>query len=80
MASLLGTAICQACTRYAPPNTWADPPVLVGTCEAFPEGIPVAIRTGGDHRTPVEGDGGVVFELEPGMESWLQAWEIDQAS
>lgn len=73
------TSICQACEHYWPANPWTDP-VTEDACVAFPDGIPVSIRNGGDHRTPVEGDGGVVFELEPGKEAFLQAWEITNAT
>ena len=34
------------------------------TCKAFPEGIPLGILMNTiDHRKPIEGDGGIIFEL-----------------
>lgn len=37
-----------------------------GVCEAFPSGIPMAIRLGeADHRYPVHGDKGVQFSPKP---------------
>ena len=37
-----------------------------GTCAAFPGGIPDAITTGAaSHSTPVPGDGGITFTLDP---------------
>ena len=35
------------------------------TCDAFPQGIPAEIVFGHPHDTPVEGDGGIQFELRP---------------
>jgi len=39
-----------------------------GTCKAFPNGVPLGIRTNNlDHRKPIEGDKGIRFELDPKM-------------
>jgi hypothetical protein len=32
------------------------------TCDAFPGGLPAAILAGYDHRKPLDGDNGIVFE------------------
>ena len=32
------------------------------TCDAFPDGIPMAILRNGEHFLPVPGDNGIVFE------------------
>ena len=32
------------------------------TCDAFPNGIPMAILRNGEHFLPVAGDNGIVFE------------------
>jgi hypothetical protein len=49
--------ICHLC-RHRHPN-----PGVGMRCEAFPYGIPFAIRMGVvDHRKPVDGDRGIQFE------------------
>ena len=38
---------------------------MLGTCAAFPQGIPSEIKTGEvDHSVPIEGDNGVQFEFD----------------
>ena len=40
---------------------------LDGTCDAFPDGIPMSILTNTfDHRQPHDGDHGIQFEPVPG--------------
>ncbi|MBB4772814.1 hypothetical protein [Actinomadura livida] len=49
-------------------------------CDAFPEGVPNEIyRAGFDHRNPFEGDRGIRFELRPGGERALAAYEASIA-
>lgn len=46
--------LCSGCFFYIPDD---------GSCKAFPRGIPDEIlRLGGDHRTTVGGDRGIVFQ------------------
>ena len=55
---MMGPApVCLDCKRYHK-DSWN--PL---TCDAFPKGIPAEILVGGDeHKSPVEGDGGLLFE------------------
>lgn len=63
--------ICDACSRLGPKP---DGPGLA--CEAFPAGIPDAILVEGfDHRQAFDGDNGVRFQLEPGADGRLAAYE-----
>ncbi|TDD61115.1 hypothetical protein [Actinomadura rubrisoli] len=49
-------------------------------CDAFPERVPGEIYVGGfDHRQPFEGDNGIRFELRPGGEKALAAYESSLA-
>ena len=41
------------------------------TCRAFPQGIPPQVLSGElDHRAPVIGDGGVIYEALPVGQVW----------
>jgi len=69
----LGPPICMSCARMA-----RGPNAAVGTCEAFPEGIPDDIWLGGyDHRLPYPGDEGVLFSLalSPDAAAGLEAYD-----
>jgi hypothetical protein len=46
------------------------------TCTAYPDGIPVDINRGGDHREPRSDDNGLQYTLRPNYEDELQMWEI----
>jgi hypothetical protein len=64
MTSLL-TPMCYSCVHLG--TTQPD-----GTlpCAAFPYGIPTDILEGqANHRTPVEGDDGIVYEQKPDAET-----------
>lgn len=58
---------CDPCRHYVPPpfppgaikGEWS-----VGTCAAFPDGVPALIWAGGfDHRDPHPDDNGIQFEM-----------------
>ena len=58
--SLGGPSLCPGCARLRPEEAPYGP--VRGTCDAFPDGIPVAIWAGGhDHRLPFPGDRGLRF-------------------
>jgi len=60
--------LCRACSHYR-----GD-----GKCAAFPGGIPDDILLfGADHRTPVLGDGGIVFDPKSDSESQQLASDWD---
>jgi len=60
--------LCLSCTRYKYESGIDPDGHETGTCEAFPEGIPVAIDSGGfDHRKPFAGDNGILFDPLPGV-------------
>lgn len=65
--------ICDSCRRV---DLDRKEPMQAPPCEAFPDGIPDEIYFEGfDHRQPFEGDRGLRYELEPGEEQWLAAYE-----
>jgi hypothetical protein len=50
--------MCMSCTRIKDGEGWS--------CDAFPNGIPADIVLGSkDHRQPLPGDGGKLFEQDP---------------
>jgi hypothetical protein len=62
------TNLCSACKHLRKDKT---------TCDAFPDGVPDGIiKFGEDHREPVPGDQGIVFEKRPGADAEYnyQAW------
>lgn len=56
--------LCIACARM---GSTLDLPLK---CTAFPDGIPAGILDNTvDHRRPVDGDGGLQFELSSGLDA-----------
>jgi hypothetical protein len=50
-------------------------PLSRGMCDAYPEGIPSQIWRGAlDHATPLPGDNGIVWELDPEYEDDYKAY------
>lgn len=60
--------ICASCAHLRFDDNASNYRKPVGfVCDAFPEGVPAAIQTGGfDHRKPNRGDHGIRFEMNPG--------------
>lgn len=71
--------ICDACVRLqqrSNPEATTSLDRWIPYCDAFPERVPNEIyRAGFDHRNPFEGDRGIRFELRPGSERALAAYE-----
>jgi hypothetical protein len=70
--------ICDACEHChtAAEDAREDAPP---TCDAFLDGIPDKIWSGGfDHRAAYPGDAGVRFEQKPGWEDILKQWEEER--
>jgi len=60
--------LCRVCENY----------IGDGSCKAFLIGIPEEIVSrGGDHRSPIPGDSGIVFsaKTDPESQYLLRAWE-----
>lgn len=70
---------CQSCTHHRTVD-----PAGRRTCEAYPLGIPLNITSGlYDHTKPVEGDHGVMWELDPNKEGKYKlylAWRKNNAA
>jgi hypothetical protein len=75
--------ICDACVRLrkrSNPESETSLDRWIPYCDAFPERVPNEIyRAGFDHRNPFEGDHGIRFELRPGGERALAAYESSVA-
>lgn len=74
--------ICTSCSKLNRGSSVPAPGSLLGTmtCKAFPQGIPLKIWDGGfDHRLPLHGET-ELYEMEPGFEGSLQAYEHAVAS
>lgn len=63
--------ICSSCTRFRPPAMFDEK--NSPTCEAFPEGIPVDILQGADHRESRDGE--VTWKKHPLNGHMLAAYE-----
>ena len=58
----MGISMCWAC-KHSQGNSTEIDGILTGTCDAFPDGIPLEIYAGGfDHRQKFVGDNGVRFK------------------
>ncbi len=64
--------LCEMCTHID--DTPAGDGTRIPTCEAFPGGIPAAIY-GSEvlHIAPIDGDNGVIFEAEDGLQDQASA-------
>lgn len=63
----IGFSICFKCSRFRPGTSGEDDGFDVGTCDAFPDGIPVEIFAGGfDHREQFAEES-LLFEPSPGV-------------
>ena len=68
--------LCESCALLRP-----GPEGFGHVCAASPDGIPDAIYIDGfDHRQTFPGDGGVLYEPEPGGESRLAAYEASRST
>ena len=67
---------CWPCAHYIPNRQYNAPgegPLTIGSCAAFPDGIPPEIATGrADYRLPYPGHHGVQFSPKPGLAE--QGW------
>ncbi|MEO3798439.1 hypothetical protein [Nonomuraea sp. B1E8] len=74
-------SICDACARLRQQPDAGPAGRYTPFCEAFPDGIPAEIYTGGfDHRHPWPGDGGVRFAMRAGGERAFQAYRRGAAA
>lgn len=63
--------MCTSCVHWLPQARHDASPI----CRAFQEGIPNLIwREGGDHTYPIEGDGGLQYQLAPNRDDDLMQW------
>jgi hypothetical protein len=60
-------SLCQSCANLRPDGV---------TCDAFPAGIPdgILLFNDIDHRRPVPGDGGIVWELNRKQKAAYDQW------
>ena len=57
---------CFRCIHQRYDSGWTEDGIEVGTCAAFPEGVPLPIWTNRvSHKKPRPGDGGIRFEPIP---------------
>lgn len=60
---------CLLCQRFRGLRNEADD---VGTCDAFPGGIPHEIAFGENlHEEPFDGDGGLIFLVKPELAEFV---------
>ncbi len=68
--------LCDSCIhRHRLRGRYAILPSSIPPCNAFLTGIPVEVWNGADHRGPLPGDGGLQYQMRPGSEDVLAAYE-----
>lgn len=63
--------LCEFCKHFDKKTLAEKGPLK---CEAYPNGVPDFIISGGNHMKPYVGDKGVLFEVRPGDEASFKTW------
>lgn len=67
--------LCMSCKRWKQPDDETEE--MVGTCEAFPDGIPKQIGLDGiSHLVPFPGDHGILYDPDPAKAGLREAWDV----